>query len=331
MVNLGYHNRGVSIIIYTLIIISLFVFHNIFLKHIKRRDPVRLGIVVTIILLLSYPFLSHDFFNYMFDARILTVHGQNPYLFKALDFPNDQWLRFLQWTHRTYPYGPTFLPLTIIPSFLAFGKFSLSFVFFKILICGFYLSSIFFLNKLNKTWAIFFATHPLIIIEGLINGHNDLIAVSLALVGIYYLYEKRGVLSRVLLLASGGIKYITLPLVLLQTKDVTNKSGKKNESIFSSPRLTFIVLTVIVIYLSFTSEIQPWYFLNYFALLPFFYKTLHRSQIFFAGLLLSYYPYVYLGGWDSSEKILLKHNIIIVFAVANIVYLIIRNRLSLKE
>ena len=313
MVRLGYHNRGVSILIYCFLIFLLYGFHYLFLNHIKRRRPLTIALVVAGTLLLSYPFLSHDFFNYMFDARILTHYGQNPYLHKALDFPSDQWLRFLQWTHRPYPYGPTFLPLTLIPSFLSLGKFSLGFVLFKSFFVTAYLTSVYCLNKLNKNAAVFFATHPLVIIEGVINSHNDLVAVALALMGIYFLQKNRGVWGRVLLLASGGIKYLTLPLLLLRQK--TRKIVPENI-------LALGGITAIIVYLSIFKEVQPWYFLNYFALLPFFPNLLRRSQIFFAGLLLSYYPYIYLGGWDKPEKVIMKHNIIIIFGALNLLYIL---------
>ena len=40
-----------------------------------------------------------------------------------------------------------------------------------------------YLNKLNTKWAIFFATNPFVLIEGLTNAHNDFIAVGLAILG----------------------------------------------------------------------------------------------------------------------------------------------------
>jgi len=39
-------------------------------------------------------------------------------------------------------------------------------------------------------------------------------------------------------------------------------------------------------------------------------------------LLFSYYPYIRLGGWDSLEKLSLKHIIILVFFFINIIYFV---------
>jgi len=88
----------------------------IFIRNFKRYNPLLISILIGVGLLFSYPFLSHDLFNYLFDAKIVTFYHQNPYILKALDFPSDPWLRFMHWTHRTYPYGPSFLFLTLVPS-----------------------------------------------------------------------------------------------------------------------------------------------------------------------------------------------------------------------
>lgn len=313
---LGYYERNSSWFIYLTLIILLFIFSYFLVRKYKTIDPFKVALIVSGILLFSYPFLSHDFFNYIFDAKIFTYYHQNPYLKTPLDFPKDEWLRFMHWVHRSYPYGPTFLPLTIIPSFFAAGKFILNYIFFKILFVWSYLMGVFYLQKIEKKSAIIFATHPLIIIEGLVNAHNDLIGVSLAIAGFYYLYEKKEWIGRILMLISGGIKYITIPLVIWQKK-------KRHWLNY----LAIAVVIGMIIYLSFFREIQPWYFLTLFVFLPIYPRIIDKIQIFLFGLLMSYYPFIRLGAWDSDEKIALKHWIIISSVILNIVYLLFYKRL----
>lgn len=321
VVSIGYYQRPLSWWIYFVLIIFFFILYYFTLKTYKKINVIRLATMIGLGCLLSYPFLSHDFFNYMFDAKILTFYHQNPYFHKALDYPSDQWLRFMHWTHRTYPYGPVFLLITLVPSFLSFGKFILNFLLFKLTWFIFYFLTVYCLNKLNKKSALIFATHPLIIIEGLVNSHNDLIAVCLAIIGIYYLFKKKNLFTRGLLLLSGGIKYITLPLVFLTNykSQITNNNSNSKFK-FQITKLVFIVEILILVYLSVFREIQPWYFLTLFAFLPFYEQLITRFNIFFAGLLLSYYPYIRSGGWDSVEKLSLKHIIIVIFLVINFVY-----------
>jgi hypothetical protein len=333
VIQLGYFKRNYSTIIYLLLISFLTFFNLVFLKI--KINPIKVALTTGIVCLFAYPFLSHDFFNYLFDAKILTYYHQNPYLHKALDFPKDSWLRFMHWTHRSYPYGPVFLLISLVPSFLALGKFILNFLFFKLMFILFYLMAVYCLNKMNKKWALLFATHPLVIIEGLISPHNDLIGVSLAIVGIYYLLSNKHVIARLFLILSGGIKYLTLPLIFLNLPRVShpefisgsikrfrNKFGMTQKTDFN--KIVLFGQIVILVYLSVKSEIQPWYFLSLFAFLPFYEELILKLNIFFAGLLFSYYPYVRFGGWDSVEKVNIKHQIIIAFFILNVAVFLIK-------
>lgn len=324
MVQLGYHNRPLSWLIFLGLVSALFILHLAFIKTTKKFNPIKISIIIGTVLLLAYPFLSHDLFSYMFDARIVTYHGSNPYLYKPVDFPGDEWLRFMHWTHNSYAYGPTFLPLTLIPSFLSIGKFSIGFVLFKSMFVAFYIGATYFLAKINEKSAIFFATHPLIIIEGVVNNHNDLIAVSLAIIGVYYLVKERSVLAKVLLLISGGIKYLTLPLLLLQ------KPLKQTKF---TTYLAFLGLIISLLIVILEKEIYPWYFLNLFVLLPYARRILENMHIFFFGLLISYYPFVFNGIFDSINGIPIQSLIIIVCAAINLLFYVIvkLNKSSIRD
>ena len=311
LIQIGFHERELSTFFYISIIVLLFIAHYYILKKYPKLNAIHLGLIIGGGLLISYPFLSRDLFSYMFDARILTYYGQNPYLYAPIDFPHDDWLRLMHWTHRSYPYGPTFLPLTLIPSFLSMGKFILNLIFLKGLFVGFYLISIYYLRRLNNMWALLFATHPLILIEGLVNAHNDLIAVAFGIIGIYYLMKNKSAVGKMFLILSAGIKYLTLPLIFL---------SKENK------RLNYIVIIIqaaLIGYLVLFREIQPWYFLTFFVFLPYYAKYIRMFDIFFLALLLSYFPYIYYGSWDD---IWIKQVIIIGGFCLNIFYLLVKNR-----
>lgn len=309
MVYFGYYQRPLSTLVYFLLIAGLFAFHILFLKSKKNMNPVKLSILIGLLLLFSYPFLSHDFFNYLFDEKILTYYHQNPYLFKALDFPHDQWTRFMHWTHRTYPYGPTFLLVMLPASFLSFGKFLLAFILGKMTFIGLYILSVFYLAKADKKQALFFATNPLIIVEGVMNSHNDIAALSFVLAGMYYLTKKTNIWATVFFILSAGIKYITLPVFVFFTR-------YKNKNILVAAGTVLLVLIV-----SYKMEIQPWYFLNIFILLPLFSRFFSNLTIFFAGLLISYYPYILYGDWGNPKNVMLKHMVILIAVCLNLFWL----------
>lgn len=310
MVQFGYYQRNTSWLLYLLLVVSLTVIHYYFVKRWKKYNAFKLALLSGTILLFAYPFLSHDFFNYLFDAKILTFYHQNPYLYSGLDFPHDEWLRFTQWIHRTYPYGPTFLLFSVIPSALSFGKFFLDYFFFRIMFVAFYLVGVFALNKKSRYEAIILATHPLVLIEGVIVAHNDLIALSLGIIGLTLLISKKNIPGRIILLISGGIKYITAPLFFYSARNKLHSY------------LVFGAVLGLVLYLSLTKEIQPWYFLNVFILLALNGEFINKILIFLTGLLLSYYPYIALGDWGNKERVEMKHLIIISFTLLNAVYLL---------
>lgn len=319
MVQLGYHQRELSWRLYVGIVVLLFLFHYIAVNRFKDLNVMYLAGLIAVILLLAYPLLSHDLFNYLFDAKILTFYHENPYLKRAIDYPTDDWTRFMHWTHRTYPYGPIFLPITLIPSFLAFGKFILNYVFFKLTFVLFYLLSVWILQKMNKKIAIVFATHPLILLEGLVNSHNEIIAVGLGIIGVYYLAKNNHIASRLALLFSVGIKYMSAPVAFL----LHPKHWKWNFLLFLGYIACYMYLFIPTPIRHFGMEIQPWYFLNFFIFLPLFSRFIRKWDIFFAGLIFSYYPYIFLGGWDTIDKVVLKHQVMITFFVLNVIYFMI--------
>ncbi len=312
MVQIGYHNRPLSWGLYLVLILLLFVFHYLFVKKYKQYNAVWLSVAIGYVLLLSYPLLSHDLFNYMFDARILTFYGENPYAKIALDFPQDEWLRFMHWTHRAYPYGPSFLLITLIPSFLSLGKLILNYILFKGLFILGYVAAVFYLNKMNKKSAIEFATHPFVLVEGLINAHNDLLGVTFAVMGAYFLLNGQNVWGRIGMILSAGIKYVSAPVIFLGDK----KNIRWNA-------LVLLGQVLLLVYLVYTKGFQQWYLLTAFAYVPFFPDIIKYINIFLFGLLVSYYPYIRLGGWDSAEKVLLKETIIYSALILNVVIILL--------
>src|SRR6266516_315651 len=125
---IGYFNRPLSTHIFLAIVTLLYGFYFIFLylsarKMLSKKYIWQIIITATILLAFSYNAFSYDLFNYIFDAKIITHYHQNPYLQKALDYPGDPMLSFMHWTHRTYPYGPAWLVLTVPLSFVGLQFF----------------------------------------------------------------------------------------------------------------------------------------------------------------------------------------------------------------
>jgi len=277
LTQLGYFNRGTNAILWTVLIALITVIYvAVILQSLKgniTQNDIKKYLCVSVLCgLLSYSVFSHDIFNYIFDARIFTKYNLNPYEYKALDFPQDEWTRFMHWTHRTYPYGPIWLVLSVIPSYLGLQKILITLIAFKLLFAISYVVSVVYVGKilalytknprLIGTGQLLLALHPLILIDGLVSPHLDITMAALLLAGLYYYLVANRTPALLLLIASIGIKYITLlfiPILMVKNK-------LKTEIFF----LALSASAVLVVIAQSTSRqvVQPWYFTTLITFLP---------------------------------------------------------------
>src|SRR3990167_5652353 len=311
---IGYFNRSLSTSFYILIVLLLFGFYFLFLSlasknKISKSQIWFLAIISTIILSFSYNAFSYDLFNYMFDAKIITHYGQNPYLHKALDFPSDPMLNFMRWTHRNYPYGPSWLILTVPLSFIGFNFFLPTFFLFKFLGSLSFLGIAYFtakiLKKISPKNELFglslFVFNPLIIIEGLVSSHNDLPMIFFAVLSLYLLINKKHFTSVLSLLFSIGIKFATVFLLPIFLYPIFTKN--KNQIDWAKVLNYIIPLMIIsLVLVIMRTNFQPWYLLYIVSFAPLLqnrYQAFIISTVlpFFA--LLEYVPFLYKGDWNQ--------------------------------
>lgn len=316
MINLGYFNRPLSTLIYSIILCLLFIIYLLILKNglSKRRVFLLIGGIV-VISLLSYPAFSHDIFNYLFDAKIVTSYHANPYLYKALDFPGDPWLRFMHWTHRTYPYGPVWLLLTAPLAVLGMGKFVLTLLLFKLLFIFAYLGNIVLIKKLTgKIWPVlFYAVNPLVVTESLISPHLDSVMAFFMLLGFWFLLKKKKRLFLLNILVSGGIKFLTWVLAPFVLFDF-----------HKSVRLSIIILSVVLVPVILQREFYPWYLLPVFALLAISDTPKILAITLTFGLMLRYATFLYTGEYTPETGIMQNVLTIVPMVICSLCLLISR-------
>jgi hypothetical protein len=267
---LGYYHRDINSLVFVIGVVLLNVFYLFILKSVLAdrlglKSLKKLAILTGLILFLGYNIFSYDLFNYLFDGRILTHYHLNPYVFKPLDFPGDDWIRFMRWTHVPSTYPPAWLAIGIIPSILGLGKFALTLFLFRLVFVSAYLASCWLIFKTTKSnFALaLFAFNPLILIEGVLSPHVDMVMASFAL-GAVTLFLKGKLLSSFLsLLASIGIKYVTALLLPIMNNKIYSLLGEKRWliGIFAAG----VVGTLSQIYLK---GVQTWYLLLPMTLLP---------------------------------------------------------------
>lgn len=322
----GYFNRPVATYLYIGIVFFLWLGYARILLLVKKKalgtkELYPLIVLTTLFLTFSYTAFSHDIFNYIFDAKIVTAYQENPYQHKALDYPSDPMLSFMHWTHRTYPYGPIWLVLTVPVSFLGLQYFLPTYFLFKMLMAGAFLLTLYWIEKIGKTYLAngilplaFFAFNPLVLMEALVAGHNDLAMMALAVIACFSVLQKEHVKSFAFLLLSIGVKFasgVLLPLFLLYTllPRVFGKNAVQTFLLFCS-----LLLAGTVIAASYRTNFQPWYLLF---VLPFAALQLQRYYIAVPAIVLSliasfyYTAYFYQGDWNEPVPSILSWMLIV--------------------
>ncbi len=336
----GWFNRPVSTYLYIAVFAILFFLYLATIRLVSKnklsRKKIWLAIfIVTGILTLSYNAFSYDLFNYVFDAKIVTFYHQNPYIHKALDFPNDPMLSFMRWTHRVYPYGPIWLGLTIPLSFVGANIFIVTVYLFKIMIASFFLLTVWSIERIGKTLkfenvllpVVAFAFNPFVLSESLVSAHNDIVMMGLALYATSLLMDKKTVKGSVVYILSIGLKFATafsfagyiLLLLFKKTKYVIEAS---------------IILSIVaVIVASMRTNFQPWYLLY---VVPFAVLLIGKRYaryplyIFSTASVIYYIPFLYSGNWNDPIPMILN-TIVIGATVLSIVTILIFFPHSKKE
>ena len=151
------------------------------LKSISRY--IRWGVVLVGICIVSYPAFSHDIFNYMLTAKITFLYRENPYIVAPTSIPSESMLAFTRAANKTALYGPVWILLTWIPHVLASGNTWMSILLFKVLVGVFYIVVSRYIYIVTRSWrnVVFFVLHPLVLVETLVSGHNDIMMMGLVL------------------------------------------------------------------------------------------------------------------------------------------------------
>ncbi len=296
-----------------LFIVSLSIFYTCYLfflhaskqKKLSNTQMFSLIGVTALILLFSYPaMLSFDVFNYVATAKVTFLYHENPYIVMPIEFLRDPLLLFMHAANKTALYAPFWIFLTGVPFLLGFGNVLLILFHFKLLAITFYFLTTFLLWKMTKSIykVVFFALNPLVVIECLVSGHNDIVMMFFLLLSIYFFTHKNSGKSLFFYLCSIGIKYATLILLPVFFISWLKKWGKQQLFIWVT-----LCMGIIFFLSSFREEIYPWYALWF--LVP---GTFLVDNTFFAsllisftgGLLLRYIPFMFLGTYFGPTPLL---------------------------
>lgn len=290
----------------------------------SRQNFWRFLILISLPLVISYNALSHDLFNYIFNAKMVVEFGANPHLKTALDFPDEPMLRFMNNVHTVAPYGYGWTALSLLPYLAGFGKFLSTFAVFKIfsflsLVISLLILEKFF-KKVNYRQLALFFLNPLLLIEVLSSAHNDLWMLAPALLAIYLSLDLRKstllktILIIILMTISISIKFATLALLPFLFYFIFKEKFKKLSNL---PIFDLMSITMFLPLLTERSKhFLPWYLLWSLIFVPLVKNKLWRNLIlvFSLSALLRYLPWLYYLPWmsfhlDTSQTLLWQKGI----------------------
>lgn len=302
--NLYNTERFITSSIYILFLCIFFAFYLYFIS-LKRINANKIIVISCLGLLFSYPaMLSYDIFNYMATAKVTFFYGENPYLVMPIEFIGDPMLLYTRAANKFALYGPFWIGITYVPYFLGSSNFLFTLFSFKVIVLPFFMLTCYFLHKISKDIRVvaFFALNPLVLIETFVSSHNDIVMMSLALMALYFVRQKKIFSSLLFLCLSVLIKFATLFLFPVWLYIVVRKKYDWKKTWLYSGFAMFIIFLLTPV----REEMYPWYSIWFIVFAALTDKKLLKEFIiaFSFGLLLRYVPYMYLGTYFGIVPIL---------------------------
>ena len=214
----------------SLCVLGLFTFYILLLKlDLSTGLMVKIGLVFRLIILISAPNLSQDFYRFFWDGQLI-LNGFNPYLntpneiiiSKLISFPkmNEIYELMGSLSQNNYSnYPPIHQIITFITLLITDKSIIASIISLRLILILFDLGILFYgiklLKILKKPKNIIFIyfLNPLVILELIGNLHLEGVMVFFMILSFYHLYRKKEIYSGIFL----GLSILTklIPLIIL--------------------------------------------------------------------------------------------------------------------
>lgn len=155
-----------------------------------------IGILCGVILLGLYPITALDVVLYVVRARLWALYGGNPMLTLPSDFTQDPYIGFAgEFVRQSTPYGPLWELLAQLPVRMGITGIAGGIVAMKVISLVSYAGMAILLgwhaqqnvqryNVSGLTVLTFFVLNPLVLLEAVGNGHNDMLMLALMTLGL---------------------------------------------------------------------------------------------------------------------------------------------------
>ena len=140
----------------------------------------------------GYPLLSNDIFKYVFDGRIMAVYGENPFLRVPAEYPEDRFYDLVYWKAVVNAHGPIWRVLEAASAQVGGEQCVNAILAMKVWPAAAYLATtgglFLTLRAICPDRAVVgtlaYAWCPLVLLEALQNGHNDVVAALPVLLAV---------------------------------------------------------------------------------------------------------------------------------------------------
>ncbi len=309
-----------------LFVFYLWVLYSLRGKALTSKNIWYLIFATAAILFWSFPALSNDIFNYIATAKVAFVWKENPYIVMPIEIPNEPMLAFLHAANKVALYGPVWIVLTAIPHFLGMGNLLATLFTFKLFIIAWYLllCYLIWVTSNRKPWGLaFFALNPLVTLSTLIDGHNDVVMMVLALASFLCMKRRQFVIGLLLLFASILIKGATLALVPIFIWCLYSVWKKQTLPWQRVWYWASVAMYAIFLLSPLREEMYAWYFiwpLTFLALVdkPTIFHA--ASYGFSLGLMFRIVPFFYTRSWSGITPMVKKIVTIAPPAISTLLY-----------
>jgi alpha-1,6-mannosyltransferase len=172
---------------------------------------------------------SLDIYDYIARGRITGVHNSNPYVQTPVQYADDPFMDYASWKDKTAAYGPVWEVLSGFISRFAGDRLWPNMILHKGLALVSHLACVLAIAAILRRIApdkalagtLLFAWNPLILLEGVANGHNDMLMMALILGALWALSQTENAPGeptsddRIRRLAYGALGIILLWLAVL--------------------------------------------------------------------------------------------------------------------
>jgi alpha-1,6-mannosyltransferase len=139
--------------------------------------------------LFVFPISSTDLYDYVSRGRISGIYGGNPLVKVPDDYPFDTFVQLAAWKKDPSAYGPLWEVISGLIGRFVGAQLLLNMLGYKMIAFVSYILSVLFIALILRNHmphrslagTLLFAWNPLILLDGIANGHNDMLMVALFL------------------------------------------------------------------------------------------------------------------------------------------------------